>query len=198
MSEPNPTTTLGDGNLVTIVEPWTLWPERCPCDVDLVNLAHIQHWTGRSILHMGTGDHHVVGQSLCDPGLLTLPNWVLGVTCTPAEVTSYMDLATANPKLSRYYKVLFGDIYLLERELLPKFDVITLFHLCERPDPRRQSYEATTPSRLLWKLNACLKPGGTVIGYSGSAAWEEAGYVLERHFSHDSKSSYRSLEVFRA
>ena len=31
----------------------------------------------------------------------------------------------------RTYNAVFGDIYLLNAKLLPVFDVVTLFHLCE-------------------------------------------------------------------
>jgi hypothetical protein len=38
---------------------------------------------------------------------------------------------TAQPRLARHYVRHFADIYLTSAALLPEFDVVTMFHLCE-------------------------------------------------------------------
>ena len=58
-------------------------------------------------------------------------NSVFGITAAPQEYQKYIELAIARPEVLRYYNAVFGDIYLLNEKLLPVFDVVTLFHLCE-------------------------------------------------------------------
>jgi hypothetical protein len=58
-------------------------------------------------------------------------NRVFGITASTDEYRSYIKLVTRSPEIARTYVVYFGDIYLTNPHLLPRFDVATLFHLCE-------------------------------------------------------------------
>lgn len=177
--------------LVTL-EDWPLWPERCPCDVDFVDWAESTYLHSSIILHMGTGTHHLVGRKLT-----IQTNIVLGITCCPAEMESYMSWAVENPHLSGRYRVVFGDLYITDPGLLPTFDIITLFHLCERPDPRRERYGAMTPEETVKHLTPrILKDDGVIVTYSGSATADDAEKALiDAGFM--KTDSYRSLRFWK-
>ena len=78
------------------------------------------------IFHFGSGAHHVVGTTQASLG-----NQTLSITASSEEHQQYVRLVTAQPRLARHYVRHFGDIYLTNAALLPEFDVVTMFHLCE-------------------------------------------------------------------
>lgn len=159
--------------LVTL-EDWPLWPTRCPADVDFVDWAKSANIVGELIFHMGTGTHHLVGRQL------SLNNTILGITCCPAEMESYMSWAVENPMFSGRYRVVFGDLYVTDTDMLPRFNIITLFHLYERPDPRREEYGAMSPQLTLGRLIAhALQPNGLIVTYDGSATGAAAEIALK-------------------
>ena len=110
-----------------------------------------------AIYHFGTGGHHHVGIECALP---ERRNNVLAITAAPREHEAFVQLATARPHLLRYYNAVFGDIYLLNERLLPEFDVVTLFHLCEFRGAANDEYGALTDLEVTRALTRRLKPGG--------------------------------------
>lgn len=173
--------------LVTL-EDWPLWPERCPADVDFVDWG--EHVEGLTIFHMGPGTHHIVGRTLCEA------NIILSITCCPAEMECYMSWAVENPDWSGRYRCLFGDIYMTDELILPRFDVVTLFHLCERPDPRREQYGAMTPAQLVETVKYhLLNSGGSLVTYPGSATGKEAETIVDLA-GFRKRAEHRSLQFW--
>ena len=125
---------------------WDLRTQECPCDVHFVEWLETARLNGIRIYHFGTGGHHHVGVECARPHL---NNTVFGVTASPKEYKSYVDLVTRQPEVSKTYLAYFGDIYTSNSDLLPAFDVVTLFHLCEFRDESNSRYGAKTDAEVL-------------------------------------------------
>ena len=176
---------------------WDLVEDLCPCDVHFVEFLEAELIKGASIFHFGTGAHHHVGIRCAGNGN---DNAVLGITASPGEHQSYVELALNRPEISRLYKVLFGDIYILEGRLLPDFDVVTLFHLCEFRSEQNDAYGAMTDREMAELLIGKTRPGGWVLFYTGSMAFEAARPViaeLEASGSIEAHGRFKSLLLYR-
>ena len=152
---------------------WDLDEAQCPCDVDFNAWLADRNLTDQSIYHFGTGTHHVVGRTQAENGT---GNTVFAITASIEEYESYIALVTENARVGRNYLAYFGDIYLTNPRLLPEFDVVTLFHLCEFSAPNTASadYGGLTDAALLTLLGDRLRPGGHVLFYTGSFAFDAA------------------------
>jgi hypothetical protein len=146
-------------------EAWPLRTDLCPCDTDFVAWLKARRIGGRTVFHFGTGSHHIVG---VENARLKRPTRVLGVTASAAEYDSYIALVSADPALAISYKAMFLDIYTLDAGLLPEFDVVTLFHLCEFHDPVRSAYAPLDDRKLLTLFLGRLAPKGRIVFYLGS------------------------------
>lgn len=146
-------------------EAWPLRVDLCPCDADFVAWLKARKIGGRTVFHFGTGEHHVVG---IENAKLKRPNHVLGVTASAGEYESYIGKVTADPALAISYKAMFLDIYTLDARLLPLFDVVTLFHLCEFHDKVRSAYAPLDDRKLLTLFLGRLAPQGRILFYLGS------------------------------
>ena len=102
---------------------------------------------------------------------------MLGITASPQEYDDYVDLLIKNPRLGHTYKAYFGDIYQLDGRLLPQFDYVSLFHLGEYRTPENDSYGALTDLEMTLMLADKVKPGGEILFYSGSFAYDKAEAV---------------------
>ena len=102
---------------------------------------------------------------------------VLGITASPQEYDDYIDLLIKNPRLGHTYKAYFGDIYQLDARLLPQFDYVSLFHLGEYRTPENDAYGALTDLEMTLILAEKTRPGGEVLFYSGSFAYDKAEAV---------------------
>jgi hypothetical protein len=71
-----------------------------------------------------------------------------------------------NPRLGHTYKAYFGDIYQLDRRLLPTFDVVALFHVGEFRTEKNDAYGALTISNDMTRRCSIL----VAVLYSGSFA----------------------------
>ena len=154
--------------------PWPWLPDRCPADQDFVDYMA---WTGAeelTIFHFGPGSHHYVGMVVAGHHR----NHVLAISASREEMDAYEDLVIKRPELSARYKCFFGDIYLLDKALLPELDVATLFHLCEFTDARRSAYGGVEDADLVEMLFERLAFGGALVFYTGSSAWPKAELVL--------------------
>lgn len=113
---------------------WPLTLTNCPCDLDFVHYLESKQVAGKLIFHFGTGLHHLVGKNNYERGN---PNEILAITASSDEHQAYVDFIVNNPAAANYYKVLFADIYTLSARMLPRFDIVSLFHLCEYYDQQR-------------------------------------------------------------
>jgi len=180
---------------------WDLRESECPCDVHLVKWLDVNRITDAAIYHFGTGGHHVVGIECASP---VRRNAVLGITAAPQEYAAYVKLAIERPDVLRYYNVVFGDIYLLNEQLLPTFDVVTLFHLCEFRGEANDAYGALTDLEVAKLLTRKTKPGGHILYYPGSFAFDRADHSAKDVIAEWEKSEnveriglFESLLVYR-
>ncbi len=158
-------------------EAWALDVDECPCDVELVEALDLMAIRGKTLFHFGTGLHHVVGRSLCSP---SSRNMLLAVTASPQEYAAYIDLVSADAETAELYKVIFCDIYTLSSNILPLFDLVTLFHLCEYYDPVRNAYAPLDDASLLALMIGQTVPNGRLAFYSGSSAFDKACPLIEQ------------------
>jgi len=176
---------------------WPLDVSECPCDVHFVDYLKARSIKGRAIFHFGTGEHHILA---LENAKLRRPNLVFGVTASKQEYDSYIDLIVSQPKVANSYKAMFVDIYTLEPQLLPEFDVVTLFHLGEFYDEVRQRYAPLDDRKLLALMVRKLKPGGRVCFYRGSNGWTKSEPIVEAFLKAGKLAkpeTYKSLLICR-
>jgi len=175
---------------------WRLAAE-CPCDVDFVDDCEARQLRSQVIFHMGCGLHHLVGRALCRPDR---GNLVLSITASREELLSYADAVLEDDELARRYRVLFGDVYDLEARILPRFDAVTLFHLCEGRDDARPDLVLATRALIEVFLER-LRPGGRLFFYKGSTGWTTTAVVLRLIAASGRirrSGGHRSLEIYEA
>src|SRR5262245_29265979 len=151
------------------------WETRGQCDIHLIEWLDGQRITDAAIYHFGTGGHHYVGIECAKPERRSS---VLGITASPQEYQNYVRLVTERPEVLRYYNAVFGDIYLLNEKLLPGFDLVTLFHICEFRGPKNDAYGGLTDLAVTNLLTDRTRPGGHVLFYTGSFAFANAKTVI--------------------
>jgi hypothetical protein len=178
-------------------EYWALRLAECPCDQHLIEWLDENRLTDQAIFHFGTGGHHMVGAACAEP---QRRNAVLGVTLMPEEHRDYMDLVLARPDVMRFDNVVFADIYLANPKLLPDVDVATLFHLCEYRSPKHDTYGAMSDLEMARLITTKVRPGGHILFYSGSFAFDRAREVIaawEAETDAERLAPYKSLLVYR-
>jgi hypothetical protein len=176
---------------------WSLDEAQCPCDVHFLEYLAEKQAKGAAIFHFGTGNHHIVGLKAAENGA---NNAVLGITASPQEYDDYVELLIRNPRLGHTYKAYFGDIYQLDPRLLPEFDYVTLFHVGEFRAPENDSYGALTDLEMTLLLADKVKPGGEILFYSGSFAYDKAQAValeLARVRPFDPAGDHKTLKIYR-
>jgi hypothetical protein len=176
---------------------WDLDEKQCPCDVHLLDYLTETKRTGIDIFHMGTGSHHIVGLRTASDGS---NNHVYGITSSPQEYEDYIRLLIENPKLGFTYKAYFGDIYQIDRRLMPELDVATLFHIGEFRTEHNEAYGALTNVAMVQILVDRLRPGGEIVFYTGSFAYDQAEAVIkvlvERGVMEDA-GRFKTLHILR-
>jgi hypothetical protein len=155
---------------------WDLDEKQCPCDIHLLDYLAETKRTGIDIFHMGTGSHHVVGLRTASDGS---NNHVYGITSSPQEYEDYIKLLIENPELGFTYKVYFGDIYQIDRRLMPELDIATLFHIGEFRTAHNEAYGALTNIDMAQVLVDRLRPGGEVVFFAGSFAYDQAEVTIK-------------------
>jgi hypothetical protein len=178
---------------------WDLDVDVCPCDVHFNDWIRKQKLKNKLIYHFGTGTHHVIGiqQATNKSG-----NVVFAITASKEEYDSYVDLSAKNPKVSKSYLAYFGDIYLTNAKLLPDFDVVTMFHLCEffHPNTASKAYGGIDDAKLLDLFTAKTKPGGLILFYTRSMAFDRANPIIlkwEKKGHVKRVGEFKTLLVFR-
>ena len=181
---------------------WDFRPHECPCDADFVEWLDANAIRDSAIYHFGTGGHHHVGIQCASEARR---NAVLGITAAPQEHETYVKLALERPEVLRFYNVIFGDIYLINPKLLPTFDVVTLFHLCEFRGEKNEAYGALTDLEVTNLLTDKLRPGGHVLFFPASYAFDWEGpmsgkrVIADWERTHDVErvGMFKSLLVYR-
>jgi hypothetical protein len=176
---------------------WGLRVEQCPCDVHFVEWLEEQGVTAKRIYHFGTGGHHYVGIRCAEP---ELDCTVLGITASPKEYESFVRLATDNPTIIKTYSAYFGDIYTSNAKLLPRFDIVTLFHACEFRTPANDAYGALTDREVIDLFTAQTDVGGHLLFYTGSFAYASAEPVIAdwaKTAKVEEVAAFKTLRVFR-
>jgi hypothetical protein len=178
---------------------WDLDVDVCPCD------THFNDWVAKNKIknklfyHFGTGTHHVIG---IKQATNKSNNAVLGITASKEEYEAYIQLSTEKAKVSKAYLAYFGDIYLTNPKLLPDFDAVTMFHLCEFffPNTASKSYGGMTDEKLLDLFTAKTKKNGHILFYMGSIAWNKALPIVqkwEKRAPVKRVGEFKTLLVFR-
>jgi hypothetical protein len=180
-------------------ETWPLQVGQCPCDVHFGEYLQANGIGGKTIFHFGTGAHHVLGKINAQS---PIPNEILGITASPDEYSEYIRFVIANPAAAITYKVIFADIYTMTPRMLPAFDLVTLFHLCEFYHPERSAYAPLDDERLLALFLSKLNPGGRIFWYKNSGpqrANAGATRLLEQ-FSQEGRivkqDEFKSLAIY--
>jgi hypothetical protein len=176
---------------------WSLDEAQCPCDVHFVQYLAEKNVRNAAIFHFGTGNHHLVGLKAAESGA---GNVVMAITASPQEYDTYVELLIKDARLGYAYKAFFGDIYQIDGRLLPNFDYITLFHICEYRTSDNDSYGALTDRQVALVLADKLNPGGEMLFFSGSFAFDRAEaianeFVREQPF--DLAPDYKSLKILK-
>lgn len=103
------------------LDPWPWQPNLCPADQHL--LQYLEEFGCNSLIHVGTGVHHAVGDYCTEARIPCI-----GITASEREYIA------AGTHTSAYYQVMLADIYKLNLALLPEVECLTLFHLGELVD----------------------------------------------------------------
>jgi len=173
------------------------WVTRGECDIHLIEWLDKMRITDATIYHFGTGGHHYVGIECAKP---QRRNSVLGITASPQEYQNFVRLVTGRPGVLRYYNALFGDIYLLNEKLLPTFDLVTLFHICEFSGPQTDAYGGMTDLAVTNLLTDKTRPGGYILFYTDSFAFAKAKPVIaqwEKERPVERVGEYKTVLVYR-
>ena len=176
---------------------WSLDEAQCPCDLHFVEYLAQKGASNAVIFHFGTGNHHIVGLKMAENGSNCA---VLGITASPQEYDDYVELLIKNPRLGHTYKAYFGDIYQLDARLLPEFDYVSLFHVGEFRTPDNDAYGALTDLEMTLMLADRTKPGGEILFFTGSFAYDKAqavGKELLEQRPFEPAGVYKSLQIFR-
>jgi hypothetical protein len=158
---------------------WDLHVDVCPCDVHFNDWIKRQKLKNKLIYHFGTGTHHVIGAEQAANGS---GNSVFAITASKEEYVSYLDLTTKKAQIFKNYLAYFGDIYLTNPRLLPQFDVVTMFHLCEFffPNTASKAYGGVDDAKLLDMFTDKTRSGGYVLFYTRSMAFHKAAPIIAK------------------
>ena len=178
-------------------EKWDLHVHVCPCDVHFNDWVEARNIAGKSIYHFGTGTHHVVGRRQAELG-----NPVFAITASKEEHDAYVSLVTENARIAKTYLCYFGDIYLTNPRLLPTFDVVTMFHLCEfsLPSTSSEEYGGLTDRALLDLFTAKTNASGHILFYKCSKDIDKAEPVIAAWAKEqpvEQVEEFKSLIVYR-
>ena len=175
---------------------WPLAPDVCPCDLDFCVYLRERALRNQSIFHFGTGGHHVVGLQNAHAAHA---NDILAITASPGEYRRYQRLLAREPALGRRYRVMLGDIYALGAQQLPRFDLVSLFHLYEFT-PRSAAAHLLDDRGLLQLMLTRLARGGRLLFYTASNGWRRSAALLHEPVAAgvlELEEDFRSLQIYR-
>jgi hypothetical protein len=170
---------------------WPLLVDVCPCDVHFNDWVAKQKLKNKTIYHFGSGTHHVVGVKQA-----AAKNRTLCITASKEEYEAYVDLVTNNSSVAKNYVCYFGDIYLTNPLLLPDFDVVTMFHLCEFffPNTASKEYGGLTDAKVLDLFTKKTKKGGYILFYTGSIKFDAAKPIIAKW---EKKAGVKKVGMFK-
>jgi hypothetical protein len=156
---------------------WPLLVDVCPCDVHFNDWVAKEKLRNKTIYHFGTGTHHVVGVKQAER-----KNRVVAITASKEEYEAYVTLVTENSGVAKFYLAYFGDIYLTNPDLLPDFDAVTMFHLCEFffPNTASKEYGGLTDAKVLDIFTKKTRKGGHILFYTRSIAFDKAKPIIAK------------------
>ena len=128
------------------------------------------------IFHFGTGEHHLLGKTNFEAGG---PNEILAITASQKEYDMYVELIINNPLAAKTYEIIFGDVYTLTPHIIPNFDLVTLFHLCEFYDEEMSAYAQLNDTSLLALFLSKLNSGSQIFIYKESSHYRKARTIIE-------------------
>lgn len=167
------------------VEGWPWLPNLCPPDLDFINYMREKQFSPKTILHTGTGLHHRVGIECCEMG-----HKVIGVTVSREEVVSRVFRVD-----DTNYQVFYANINTLNVDLLPKLDIVTLFHFGEM-----ESDFGPVSNDVLLRLLNKMPLDGFMAFYHRSAAWDRAkvavDYAVKQEYLHYVETA-GEIEIYR-
>jgi hypothetical protein len=178
-------------------EKWDLHEHVCPCDVHFNEWVEARKISGKTFYHFGTGTHHVIGLRQSELG-----NAVFAITASKEEYDSYVALVTGNANVAKSYLAYFGDIYLSNAQLLPDFDAVTLFHLCEffHDNTVSAGYGGITDRGLLDLMTDKTRAGGHILFYEGSNGWAASQPIIaawEKERLVERLADFKTLRIYR-
>ena len=178
---------------------WDLDEANCPCDIHFNQWIEANRIAGKTIYHFGTGMHHIVGLTQAANGS---NNAVFAITASTIEYDTYMKLALDQQQILKSYLVYFGDAYLTNPRLLPQLDIATMFHAGEYIGANTTSpeYGGMDDLGLTRILVDRMRPGGHVLFYTGSFAFDKAEAIVEtlsREKKLERAGAFKSLLVCR-
>ena len=180
------------GRMRIVPRSWPLWARMCPCDLDFCDFLQEREFRSKSIFHLGTGGHHLVGlRNRTDD----MGNVVLGLTLSPGEIKRYVKLVVRDPILGQNYKVLFADVHDLHAASLPDFDLVTLFHLCESGS---RSGHLLSDEGVVGLFISKLKPGGLLALYRQSLGYRRLRPIIAAAMAAGTLKhleDYKSLQI---
>jgi hypothetical protein len=178
---------------------WDLHEDVCPCDVHFNQWVAREKIRGKLIYHFGTGTHHVIGKTQATNGT---GNAVFAITASIEEYQAYIQLVTENSHVNKGYLAYFGDIYLSNPSLLPEFDVVTMFHLCEFffPNTASAEYGGLTDRTMLDLFTDKTRTDGHILFYTRSIGFDKAKSVIagwEKEKPVERVGEFKTLLVYR-
>ena len=93
-----------------------------------------------------------------------------------------------------------GYGYQINRRLMPALDIATLFHIGEYRTAENDKYGALTDNEMVSVVADRLKPGGEILFYAGSFAYdkaETAGKLLIEKGILEPAGEYKTLRILR-
>jgi hypothetical protein len=179
-------------NKLNLYEHTWEWLQGVECDMHFCEYLQANNITNSTVFHFGTGAHHKLGINLTN-------NNILGITASKNEYVRYMALVEDNPEIAIRYKVIFGDIYTLSPDILPMFDYINLFHLCEYSN-LNNNYGQMNDTQLLEMFRTRLNDNGQLCFFTGSNRYLNAKVILD-NFVNIGKlievSEYKSIKTYK-
>jgi SAM-dependent methyltransferase len=175
---------------------WKLQPELCPCDLELIEYLQNHQVENKTIFHFGTGIHHILG---LENHKLAIPNEIFGITFSVPEYEEYINLCLKHRGLSKFYKVLYADIYTLTARFLHTFDVVALFHVGEFYMPEKAAFVHHDDESMIELFLSKLNPGGKILFYKNSTGFWKAEAILksfEKQGKIQKVEEYKNLLVY--
>jgi hypothetical protein len=184
------------GRMRILPHSWPLWARMCACDLHFCDFLQERNVRSKSIFHLGTGGHHIVGlrnrvDDMC--------NVITGVTVSPNEIKRYVKLVVRDPILGQNYKVLFADVHDLQAASLPNFDLVTLFHLGEFGGASGSGH-LLSDEGVLGLLTSKLKPGGLLALYRQSLGYRRLQPIIAAAMAAgrlEHREDYKSLQILQ-